>query len=41
MPFLDMDFHPLKSHESVNWVFVDESGGKATSNQFHGLERIT
>jgi hypothetical protein len=35
-----LNLYPLKSHESVNWVFVDEAGGKTTSTQFHGLERI-
>jgi hypothetical protein len=40
IPFLDIDFHPLKSHESVNWVFVDAADHKTTSTQFHGLQRI-
>jgi hypothetical protein len=40
IPFLDIDFHPLKSHESVNWVFVDAADRKTISTQFHGLERI-
>jgi hypothetical protein len=40
LPLVNMDFHPLKSHESVNWVFVDEADRKTVSTQFHGLERI-
>jgi hypothetical protein len=39
-PVLDMDLHPLRSHEAINWVFVDEGGNKITSTQVHGLERI-